>query len=627
VRKLLRSTAAATLTAAVAAALTTIPFDTTASAAVTPPAIAVAAATSGSQPAADAAPSGWTPRPATYGVTVQRDVPITMSDGVVLRADVYRPAAADGSPAAGRFPVILTQTPYNKTATGSVFAAGGSYFVQRGYVFVQADVRGTGSSEGQWDSFGTREQKDGLELANWATSRSRPWSNGTLGLWGASYMAINQFFTAAQHPRGLKAIFPIVPAGDVYRDVVASGGEVDAGFIPLWLGLVTATGVIPPTSTSIAPDAALLTLLQHLGGALGFQVPEITGAFAGGDAAYDGPFYTSRSPLSVVDKVDVPTFIVGGEYDIFQRGEPMLFQRLQARGVPSRLLIGPWTHLQAATDPDLSGSGLVSLNALALRWFDHYLRGVKDPALGSDIKPVTYDELGSSTWRTASSWLGPQVHARALPLGDGSATALHPVHGDVVPPIPVAGLCSRSTEQWTAGLAQVPGCQDDDRLNDQLGASYETDPLSAPLHLLGPMNAQLSVSTTGTDGLLAVSIEDVAPDGSVKRLTGGWQTLRHRALNPSKSLVRNGLILQPWHPYTRAAEETVTPGKVMKVDTEIFPTGAVIAAGHRLRVTVTSYDAPHLLPTLPQLARGAAGVITIHHTKAYPSSLVIPVRT
>ena len=577
--------------------------------------------------AADAPPSGWTPRPATYGVTVERDVPVTMSDGVTLRVDVYRPAEADGSPAPGRFPVILTQTPYNKTATGSVLAGGGDYLVERGYVYVLADVRGTGSSGGQWDSFGSREQKDGLELANWATSPARRWSNGTLGLWGASYMAINQFFTAAQHPRGLKAMFPIVPAGDVYRDVVASGGQVDAGFIPMWLGLVTATGVLPPATTAIAPDEALLTLLQHVGGALGFQVPEVTGAFAGGDAACDGPFYSSRSPLSVIDKVDVPTFVVGGEYDLFQRGEPMLFQRLQQRGVPSRLLIGPWTHLEAATGPDLSGSGLGSLDALALRWFDHYLRGVADPALATDVKPVTYDELGSDTWRTASSWLGTQVRAQALPLGAASDTStLRPVHGDTVLPIPVSGLCSRSTLQWTAGMAQIPGCVDDNRVNDLTGASYETAPLTSDLHLLGPMDAQLSVSTTGTDGLLAVTVEDVAPDGSVKRLTAGWQTLRQRAVTPSRSVVRNGLTLQPWHPYTRAAEQPVTPGQVMAVDTEIFPTGAVIAAGHRLRVTVTSYDAPHLLPTVPQLLRGAAGVVTIHHDAAHPSRLVVPVR-
>lgn len=563
-------------------------------------------------------------RPATYGVSVQRDVDVTMSDGVKLAVDVYRPANADGTPTKGRFPVILTQTPYNKTATGSVLSSGASYFVQRGYVFLMADVRGTGSSQGEWDSFGSREQRDGLELANWATSKARPWSNGRLGLWGASYMAINQFFTAAQHPRGLKAIFPIVPAGDVYRDVVASGGQIDAGFIPFWLGLVTATGVIPPATTAASPLASALTLLQHAGGALDFQLPEVLSMFTGGDASYDGPFYTLRSPLSVVDKVKVPTFITGGEYDIFQRGEPMLYQRLRADGVPTRLLIGPWTHTEAATSPDLTGSGLGDLNAVALRWFDHYVRGKSGQRL-AQIKPVTYQELGGG-WRTANGWLGNDIHAKSLPIGSTLAPTGLAAQTDTVPPAPVSGLCSRSTLQWTAGLAQVPGCDDDDRLNDLTGASYQTAPMTKPLHLLGPINARLFVSTTGTDGLLGVTVEDVAPDGSVKRLTAGWQTLRQRAETASKNVTRNGQVLQPWHPFTQAAEQPVTPGQVMRVDTEIFPTGAVIAAGHRLRITITSYDAPHLLPNVPQLVRGAAGVVTIHHTAAYPSRLILPVR-
>src|SRR3954451_16690035 len=102
-----------------------------------------------------AAPAhAWQPRKATYGVSKQTNVPIEMSDGVTLYADVLRPAQPDGSPGPGRFPVILTQTPYNKSAPQLTFE--NAYLVERGYVQVIADVRGTGLSEGQWDSFGER---------------------------------------------------------------------------------------------------------------------------------------------------------------------------------------------------------------------------------------------------------------------------------------------------------------------------------------------------------------------------------------------------------------------------------------------------------------------------------------
>ena len=564
---------------------------------------------------------------------VTEDVPVTMSDGTVLRVNVYRPANADGTAVERRFPVILTQTPYNKSAPQLGFR--NDYLVSHGYVQVVADVRGTGSSQGAWDSFGANEQRDGAELVRWAHSSSRPWSNGDVGLWGVSYAAINQFQTAAQHPAGLKAMFPIVPAGDVYRDVVASGGQIDSGFIPFWLGLVTATGLVPPKYTSVDPASGVGTLLQHAGGAFAFQGPTISDALTGGDKAYDGSFYKLRSPLSVVDEVRVPTFVTGGEYDLFQRGEPMLYERLRANGVPSRLLIGPWTHLQASSGPGLPADGVPSLDALALRWFDRYLRGSADPTLDTDVKPVSYYEIGSGHWRTASRWLPDTVHAKAFRL-DGTAApgapgrltsgAVTASGSDDVYPVPVAGLCTRSASQWTAGLAAVPGCETDNRLNDQAGTSYETAPLTSPVHVMGPINARLYASTTAKDGMLSVHVEDVAPDGTADRLTGGWQVLSHRAVDGSKVVRRDGEVLQTWHPFTRAAQLAVEPGTVMGVDVEVFPTGAVLEKGHRLRVTVQAFDTPHLSPTVPELADGAGGVITLHHSPAYPSRVVLPVR-
>ena len=567
----------------------------------------------------------------SYGVHVTEDVPVTMSDGTVLRVNVYRPARADGSPAPGRFPVILTQTPYNKSTPQLGFR--NDYLVEHGYVQVVADVRGTGSSRGTWDSFGSREQQDGAELVRWAHSSARAWSNGDVGLWGISYAAINQFFTAARHPAGLKAMFPIVPAGDVYRDVVASGGQVDSGFIPFWLGLVTATGVVPPAYTATDPTSGLAALLQHASGAGAFQVPTIGSAVAGGDEAYDGPFYRLRSPLSVVDQVTVPTFVTGGEYDLFQRGEPMLYQRLRANGVPSRLLVGPWTHLQASSGPGLPADGVPSLDQLALRWFDRYLKGRTVTSLDA-VAPVTYYEIGSGHWRTASRWLDDDVHARAYRLS-GAATPGTPgalttgtatTGADTVLPVPVAGLCTRSASQWTAGLAAVPGCETDNRLNDLSGTSYQTAPLGKDVHVLGPIDARLYASTTARDGMLSVHVEDVAPDGTADRLTGGWQVLSHRAVDRTRVVKRDGDVLQTYHPFTRAAQLDVTPGAVMPIDVEVFPTGAVLRRGHRLRVTVQAFDTPHLTPSVPELADGAGGVVTLHHSAQYPSRLVLPVR-
>lgn len=575
--------------------------------------------------AADAATatvaSGWTARPATYPKTVtSADLPITMSDGVVLRGDLLLPADADGKAIPGRFPVIVTITAYNKSVqqyAGGLAGGDPAYLVKRGYAQLTVDARGTGSSAGQWCAFCTREDIDSTEIMNWA--HAQPWSNGSTAMAGPSYMGINQIFAAAGKPAGLKAIFPQVPAGDVYRDVVASGGQLDVGFIPLWLGLVSFTGLLPPT-TPPSDLSPLTTLVDHLMGGGSFTLPLLLDAISGGDTAYDGPFYAQRSPINVVSKVDVPTFLVSGEYDLFQRGTPLLFENLQKRGVPTKLIIGPWNHLQASSGENVGNAGYGTLDELKLRWFDHYVKGVPDPALDSDIPPVTYYEQGTGNWLTAPSWVGDRkaVSYRLSAMSQvGSANLL---------PIPVAGLCTRSADQWTAGILSMAGegpCLQNNKLNDSMGVVFKTAPLTSPLAFQGPINARLYVSSLGGDGMLSVAVEDEAPNGTVKRLSGGWQVISHRALDTSRSRYLDGKLIQPYHPFTKAAQVRLPAGSVAPVDVEIFPTGARILPGHRLRIAVQAFDVPHLLPTLPDLL-GTLTVIKIHASSAYPSEITVP---
>ena len=218
-----------------------------------------------------AATSTWQPRPEQYTQTsVTKDLAIPMSDGVKLRGDLTLPANADGTPIGAKVPVIVTITAYNKTVIaggfgGTLAGADPAYLVKRGYAQLTVDARGTGSSEGQWNAFDKREDLDASEVMTWA--HSQPWSNGNTAMTGASYMGISQIFAAAGRPAGLKAIFPQVPAADVYRDVVASGGQIDSGFMPLWLGLVTATGLVPPAGRGHRPAVGhRRPCLAHRGG-------------------------------------------------------------------------------------------------------------------------------------------------------------------------------------------------------------------------------------------------------------------------------------------------------------------------------------------------------------------------
>jgi predicted acyl esterase len=257
---------------------------------------------------------------------------------------------------------------------------------------------------------------------------------------------------------------------------------------------------------------------------------------------------------------------------------------------------------------------------------------VKDPALDTDIAPVTYFENGEGHYHRVANYPAPDGHAIALHLagtaapGSNGQLTTGPASGgpDTIAWNPATGVCSRSTAQWTAGAA-APPCETDNRANDLYGLSYDL-PVTKPLHLFGPIDAHLFVtSANGRDGQLTARVEDVAPDGTATQLTAGWQVLSLRANTTARSVYRDGLMVQPYHPYTRDSVLPIDAGP-MAVDVEIFPTGSLIAAGHTLRLTLQPADAPHLTAPLPQMAASAGGVLGIVHDATHQSELVLSVR-
>ncbi|WP_174734411.1 CocE/NonD family hydrolase [Mesobacillus harenae] len=551
-------------------------------------------------------------RPEQYETIIsEKDVFHTMRDGVILAADIHRPDAA------GPFPVILTQAPYGKSSMLN------EYFVKRGYVHVVVDVRGTGSSQGTWDSFGPAEQQDGKELVEWAAKQ--PWSSGKVGLYGASYMAINQFFTAAQHPKGLAAMFPIVPMGDSYRDIVMSGGQVNTGFIPLWLGLVTGTSLMPPSYTITDPVKAAGVLVSHAGQISGFQSNTLLSALTGGEVAYDGPFHWQRSPLLVADKVKVPTFVTGGLHDIFQRGEPLLYEKLKSNGVTTKLLMGNWTHGDFGSG--LPADHVPPLDQIALRWFDQYVKGMKTKA--EHIPDVTQFVLGEGHFEVQPGWPHSKATAEKYYLRSGNLltkdTPSSNEGSENMLQVPVNGLCSGSASQWTMGILGVLPCTKDNRLTETTEVTYTTAPVNRDVHISGPIAAKIYASTTAKDAVLSVRVTDVAPDGTSTELTAGWLAASHRALDTGKSRFLNGENIQPWHPFTKEAVQEVTPGEIMELDVEIFPTNARIKEGHQLRVSIGPSDIPHALSPAPMLQKQLGGVVKILHDKQHPSSIILPI--
>jgi predicted acyl esterase len=197
-------------------------------------------------------------------------------------------------------------------------------------------------------------------------------------------------------------------------------------------------------------------------------------------------------------------------------------------------------------------------------------------------------------------------------------------------PIPVSGLCTRSTNQWTAGVMNLfpfPNpCLTDNSLNDLTGVVFDSAPVTTPVRFQGPISARLYASVLGLvgDGMLSVSVEDVAPDGTVSRLTGGWQVISFRDLDTARSRYLDGRLIQPYHPFTKESQHDLVG--TAPIDVEVFPTGASIQPGHRLRLAIQAYDVPHLLPDLG-IALGALSSITVHTGGLTPSTLTVPAVT
>lgn len=567
----------------------------------------------------------WTvyDRPAQYQVAEDSNVPITMRDGVILRANVYRPDHA------GRFPVLLTQTPYGKDGPQGTWY--NPYLVKRGYVHVVVDVRGTGASEGTWQGLDDKEQRDGFDLVEWAARQ--PWSDGNVGLTGASYAGINQFLTAALRPPHLRAIFPNVPAADIYRDIAFSGGNYNSAFLPLWLALVTAGNITtPPDPTQPGNTAALAqALLQHIGGFSGPPTDLLTAGLPGSDLAYDGPYWAHRSPIEYVDRIHVPTFIIGGLHDIFQRGEPLLFERLE-RHVPARLLIGPWTHLEAMAGKGLPVDGLPTLDQLQLRWFDHYLKRI-DAGIRKIPRVTSYD-WGTRRYRTHPDWPHPRTSVDRLYLrGRGRLTQNPPSTPERAQQYrqqPISGICTLSTGQWfvpTLALETNLPCQGDANMIDPaLGqATYLTPPRRSPLKVFGPITANIWIRTDASDVPVTVRIHDVAPDGTAVELTDGWLSAGFRAVDPSRSRYVDDTLVQPWHPFTKESYKALPANTPVKLQIEVFPTSATIQPGHRLQLTVAPADFPHQIPNQAQIVGSLNGTVEILNDPAHRSYLALPV--
>lgn len=602
---------------------------------------------------------------------------ITMPSGDKLAVLVSVPADASGKPVAGKFPAILTQTAYRidlGELIGGVLPAdptlliGGQdkFMIQRGYITVAVDAYGTGMSSGVSQLLSTTEQQGYTAAVNWITQQ--PWFNGSVGLAGTSYLGITSLLTAEQQNPAVKAVFAEVPMGDAYRGTVAPGGLLNANFISTWLTLTQNLSVAngaaetnyPQYKTQIAAANQ-----QHVDAINAWYLPTVNNALSGvaGYATDDGTFWGQRSALENASKINVPTFIVGGSNDLFQRDEPLLYEQLK-HNVNTKLLVLPGAHVEAILDSLISHNNLLNTGApdaesLLLRWFDQYLMGIDTGA--ASLPNVTqyvagYGAAGIERYATATDWPHPQAVAQRYYLrgnlglstsAPGSSESSHRLAVEPAAPTVTTGTsnngqdvtasvttvdgsaCSSSEVQWSlgiAGLVPLPCFGNDSTVESaQKAISFQTGLSFNPLYINGPIEADIWMSATNAQAALTVRVDDVDLLGIATPLSTGVQSAAFRAVDTSRSRFMNGIMIQPWHPFTAASAQPLTANQPVLVPVEVFPAAAVIQPGHVLRVSISPSNQAEGIWTTPAQALAKGNVTTIYSDTAHPSSIVLPV--
>ncbi|MFX0578512.1 CocE/NonD family hydrolase [Nocardia nepalensis] len=595
-------------------------------------------------------------------VHIDWDVPIRMSDGVVLKANVYRPVDSAKAVVDQPLPTIVNLTPYTKLMTNLFDSAlavpglqplamdlvrrinlsgtpisgfgdlmhaldGGTIqtilgidrnLIRSGYTLVVADVRGTGFSQGQWNTLGAREQLDTREVIEWAAAQ--PWSNGNVAMSGGSYAGINQLRAAENAPPALKAIFPVEGGSDLMRDVVAPGGGVGLTFLPMWLTNVNQTKIIPDIQSMLngtfdwkwlqsrVADPATNTdlLFQSL------LTPSLDRMPAALSAALDSDSDFRQGILGHPERITVPTFVYGGWHDIFANSAAKLYNAIPLPQAKKQLVIGDTYHANPGAGTGAPGAP-PRLDVLQRVWFDKWLKGIDD-GIG-DYGPITLWEQGSG-WKVLRQFPDVGVTHRRIYLSAASSdTADHAAHdGSLTAATPrerlalqvspgVSTICSRDAAQGSAGIASpLDICAKDSRIAEGNALTFTSPEMTQPTVISGPINVHLNTVHDAADGYWNVTVNDVAPDGMSTVLSTGQLTASMRAVDEAKSArSANGDYTAPYNPITLDSLLPVEPGKPVALDVAVIPTQAVLPPGHRLRVDVFAANPPKAMALRPLL--------------------------
>ncbi|WP_161140665.1 CocE/NonD family hydrolase [Propylenella binzhouense] len=537
---------------------------------------------------------------------VVEDARVRMRDGVEIAVRVYRPKGD------GPYPALFAASPYqiefDAVPAFAVFLTRETgpiaWYVEHGYAYVRADVRGSGWSDGEFGFMDAAEQQDYVELIAWIAAR--PWSNGRVGGIGQSYYAMAQWLMATHRPPALACIVPYDGLVDQYRDSNYHGG-IFCSYRPGWyIGLLANNQHRPAgrpgrkrMNTDLVGD-----ILAH--------------------PLYDA-WWRERSAYERLGEITVPVLSIGhwGKMGLHLRGNILGFEELRC---PRKLVVTGARNVHEAhhqfDQPDFHEKEI-------LPFYEHHLKGVDNGVM--EGAPVRIFVRGTG-WREEPAWPLARAEYRALYLRgakSGSVTSLN----DGSLSFEAPGEAEQDTSYaypdpgWRRG---VVGFDENGQLDPvRRVLTFTSPPLQADIEVTGPIVLELYAASDQIDTQFVMKLSDQRPQAEEERAKGrqpeatvvskGWLRASHRKKDEARSTP-----LRPF--YTHDDPQPLVPGKTYRFEIEVLPIAHVFKRGNRIRLELANGDSPATDAVFSHPYHASqVGTDTIRHSRAHPSRLLLPV--
>jgi putative CocE/NonD family hydrolase len=547
-----------------------------------------------------AVPSG------SHGIVMAYDVRVPMRDGITLSADIYRPDTSDPVPA------ILVRTPYDNGVAAHV--AAGKKWAARGYAYVVQDVRGRGESDGEFYPLVT-EANDGFDTIEWITRQA--WSSKRVGMMGGSYLGWVQVYAAGLKPAGLVAIAPSVTPPDPDRNFPVQFGAYEPSTLS-WLAAISGRTMQDISEHDLRGAYSHLPL-YGADALLGRTLKPWRDWL---DHPLRDDYWKAQAYQERLKTSEIPMLHISGWYDDVLVGTTENFANLKDH--PNQfLIIGPWGHhintARTIGAIDFGPDALIDLDAVYLRWFDRWLKGIQN-GVESDPK-VRIFRMGDNQWFTEKEWPLARTQFTRYYLTSGGRANSRFGDGRLVTRLPSTGSASDTYQSdpmhpfpfvTDDAFSQIGGPDDYRKVEERKDALvYTTAPLQQPLDVCGPLSVHLFAASSAKDADWATKVLAVRPDGFALRLNDGIVRARFRR--------------------GREREEFLESGRVEEYDVDSWSTCIRLGVGWRLRLEVASHAFPKFdrnMQTGGPIGKEAIGVIaqqTVYHDRERASYVLVPV--